>query len=238
MTTAAQDAERRPHPLSAPRRAAGRARTVLAVAAAAAVVASGCSTSRSTQGTQEVDQGYVAGDGSLVQLAVDERGEPLEVTGQTLTGEQVDVTDWRGQVVVLNTWFAACGPCRQEAPDLVAISQETAPEGVQFLGINTRDGAAQAIAFEEQYEVPYPSLLDRDGVVVLALRDTLPPTATPTTLVVDRQGRVAARFLGRIDPTLLRTVIDQVLTEGTPGSTPGSTSGSTSGATPAASGSS
>jgi len=114
---------------------------------------------------------------------------------------------------VLNTWFAACGPCRLEAPDLVEISTEYAPDGVQFLGINTRDGAAQALAFEEQYAVPYPSVLDRDGDVVLALRGALPPTATPTTLVLDRQERVATGILGQIDPAVLRGVLDQALEE-------------------------
>ncbi|MEJ5869353.1 TlpA disulfide reductase family protein [Pseudokineococcus sp. 5B2Z-1] len=182
-------------------------------AVAAAVGASGCATSASPGGTQQVDQGYVAGDGSLVQLAAEDRADPVEMSGQTLTGEQVDITDWRGDVVVLNTWFAACGPCRKEAPDLAVISAETAPDRVRFLGINTRDGAAQAIAFEEQYGVPYPSLLDRDGLSVQALHGALPPSATPTTLVLDRQGRVTARFLGQIDPSLLRAVIAQTLQE-------------------------
>ncbi|WP_299039607.1 TlpA disulfide reductase family protein [uncultured Pseudokineococcus sp.] len=195
--------------------AAGRwAAAAVVMVVAALVAGGGCATSTTaTEGTQEVDQGYVAGDGSLVQLAPADRGQPVELAGQLLTGQAVDVTDWRGEVVVLNTWFAACGPCRQEAPDLAAISAETAPEGVQFLGINTRDGTAQAIAFEEQYEVPYPSVMDRDGQAVLGLRGALPPTATPTTLVLDRQGRVSARFLGQIDPGLLREVIAQVLGE-------------------------
>lgn len=193
-----------------PTRAITRVATVVAVVIG---LSTGCSTSQGTQGTQGVDQGYVAGDGSLVRLAVDDREDPIEASGQTLDGGQVDIADWRGDIVVLNTWFAACGPCRLEAPDLVEISAEYAPDGVQFLGINTRDGAAQAIAFEEQYAVPYPSVLDRDGDVVLALRGALPPTATPTTLVLDRQGRVAARILGQIDPAVLRGVLDQALEE-------------------------
>lgn len=161
-----------------------------------------------------VDQGYVAGDGSLVQLAPDERGEPVELSGTTLEGEPVDVGDWRGAPVVLNTWYAACGPCREEAPDLVEVSAETAEDGVRFLGINTRDGAAQGLAFEEEFGVEYPSLLDRDGQGVLALRGELPPAATPTTLVLDARGRVAARFLGPVDPSTLRTVVADAVGEG------------------------
>ncbi|GAA2036612.1 TlpA disulfide reductase family protein [Pseudokineococcus marinus] len=193
-------------------RAGRAARGALAAAAlVGAAGLAGCTTSDAQPSV--VDQGYVAGDGSLVQLAPDERGEPVELAGTTLQGEAVDVADWRGAPVVLNTWFAACGPCRLEAPDLAEVSAETADEGVRFLGLNTSDGAAQGIAFEEQFGITYPSLLDRDGEGVLALRGQLPPSATPTTLVLDPQGRVAARFLGPVDPSTLRTVIDDAAAE-------------------------
>jgi len=189
---------------------ATRGALAAAVLAGAAALA-GCTTSDAQPSA--VDQGYVAGDGSVVQVAPDERGEPVELSGTTLDGEQVDVAQWRGAPVVLNTWFAACGPCREEAPDLVEISAETAADGVRFLGINTNDGAAQGLAFEEQFGVEYPSLLDRDGLGVLALRGDLPPAATPTTLVLDPRGRVAARFLGPVDPSTLRTVIGDAVAE-------------------------
>jgi len=183
----------------------------LVVVGAAALA--GCTTSDAQ--TSVVDQGYVAGDGSVVQLAPEDRAEPVELSGTTLDGEQVDVSAWRGAPVVLNTWYAACGPCRVEAPDLAEISAETADDGVRFLGINTRDGAAQGLAFEEEFGISYPSLLDRDGQGVLALRGELPPSATPTTLVLDAEGRVAARFLGAVDPSTLRTVVDDAVAEST-----------------------
>lgn len=194
-------------------RAGRTARGALASATLVGAAAlAGCTTSEAQ--TSVVDQGYVAGDGSVVQLPQDERGEPVELSGTTLDGEQVDVAEWRGEPVVLNTWYAACGPCRVEAPDLVEISAETADDGVRFLGLNTSDGAAQGLAFEEEFGVEYPSLLDRDGLGVLALRGELPPSATPTTLVLDRRGRVAARFLGAVEPTTLRTVIGDAVAEG------------------------
>ncbi|WP_299038127.1 TlpA disulfide reductase family protein [uncultured Pseudokineococcus sp.] len=194
-------------------RAGRAARAALATAALVGAAAlAGCSTSGAQ--TEVVDSGYVAGDGSVVQLPPDERGEPVELSGTTLEGEEVDVTEWRGAPVVLNTWYAACGPCRVEAPDLAEISAETAADGVRFLGINTRDGAAQALAFEEEFGIDYPSLLDRDGEGVLALRGDLPPSATPTTLVLDAQGRVAARFLGAVEPSTLRTVVGDAVAEG------------------------
>ncbi|MEJ5944291.1 TlpA disulfide reductase family protein [Pseudokineococcus basanitobsidens] len=184
----------------------------VALAAAGALVLAGCTTG---DAQQVVGQGYVAGDGSLVQLAPEDRGDPVELAGTTLDGEQVDVADWRGAPVVLNTWFAACGPCREEAPDLVEVATATAGDGVNFLGINVSDGPAQGTAFEEQFGVPYPSLEDRDGKGVLALRGQLPPASTPTTLVLDPQGRVAARFSGAVqDPSTLRAVIDDAAAEG------------------------
>lgn len=187
----------------------GRRASVVGLVVAAALAAGGCSTSQAAFTAE--DGGYAAGDGSVVLLAEAERGDPVELAGTTLQGEQVDVADWRGAPVVLNTWFAACGPCREEAPELAAVAQ-AAPEGVRFLGINVQDSAAQGIAFEEQFGVSYPSLMDRDGEGLLALRGTLNPTATPTTLVLDDEGRVAARVSGPVEEATLRGLVDEVST--------------------------
>jgi len=187
----------------------GRRRTaaVAGLAAAALVAGGGCSTSEAV--TTE-DGGYASGDGSVVVLAEAERDEPLELAGTTLQGEAVDIADWRGSAVVLNTWYAACGPCGEEAPELAAAAERTAPDGVQFLGVNTRDGAAQGIAFEEQLGIPYPSIQERDGDALLSLRGTLSPASTPTTLVLDEQGRLAARVSGPVDEATLRGLLDEV----------------------------
>lgn len=158
-------------------------------------------------------KGYVGADGVYAELAPRERGEPVEVSGTTAEGELLDLADLRGEVVVLNLWYAACGPCRVEAPDLVEVATETDADGVRFVGINTRDDAAGALAFQETFDVPYPTIVDEQGAAVLALRGQLVPNAVPTTLVLDREGRVAARISGRADGSVLRTLVQDVVEE-------------------------
>lgn len=192
----------------------GRRRGLALVALSAALVLllGGCSAMRSAD--ENGSGGPAAsGSGTVVELAAEDRGEPVEVAGSTVEGDQVSITSWRGQVVVLNLWYAACGPCRAEARDLAEVSEEYADEGVRFLGINTRDGADEAAAFQRRFQVPYSSVLDTDGAAVLALRGQTVPNAVPTTLVLDRSGRVASRVTGQIDPGVLRTLIETVLAE-------------------------
>ncbi|WP_341358462.1 TlpA disulfide reductase family protein [Georgenia sp. M64] len=157
--------------------------------------------------------GYVAGDGSFATWAPGERGEPITLVGTTYGGEELDLADWRGNVVVVNFWYAACPPCRAEAPDLVAISEDYAAQGVQLLGVNPRDDVGTAQAFERSFEIPYPSLHDEGARAVAAFEGLVPLQAMPSTVVLDRQGRVAARILGQFDPTILRGLIDDALAE-------------------------
>lgn len=180
----------------------------------AALLLSACTPDAlSSQARAGDDKNYIAGDGSVTELAPAERGEPVDVTGTSAEGDPVDLADLRGEVVVLNLWYAACGPCRAEASDLVDVAAETGADGVRFLGINTRDEPATAQAFQRTYDVPYPSILDAQGAVVLALAGQVSPQAVPTTLVVDRQGRVAARVLGPVDPSVLKSLVDAAVAE-------------------------
>ncbi len=187
---------------------------VLLVAASLALTGCSASNQLSQQARAGDSKSYVAGDGSVTELSPGERGEPVSLSGPATGGTQVDVATWRGDVVVVNVWYAACPPCRAEAPDLVAISGEYAADGVRFVGVNTEDGEATAMSFEREFGISYPSVLDaRTGEALVALRGQVPPGAVPTTLVLDRQGRVAARVLGRIDPDVLRDLLDGVLAE-------------------------
>ncbi|MDD9206133.1 TlpA disulfide reductase family protein, partial [Georgenia sp. 10Sc9-8] len=140
--------------------------------------------------------GYQAGDGSFSTWPAAERRGPVELSGTTYDGAELDLASWRGDVVVLNFWYAACPPCRAEADDLAAIQQDYEDDGVQFLGINPRDDVGTAQAFERTFEVPYPSLHDEEARGVAALEGTVPLQAMPTTVVLDAEGRVAARILG------------------------------------------
>lgn len=156
---------------------------------------------------------YIAGDGSVQEYAADSRGEPLKLSGTTYDGEEIGSEQLQGQVTVLNFWYAACAPCRVEAPHLAKLSRVFAPQGVQFYGVNVRDGKATAAAFERTFDIPYPSMPDDDGSILLSMTDYVPPQAVPTTLVLDRQGRVAARLLGEADESTLKALISDLVSE-------------------------
>lgn len=191
-----------------------RARALAACAVGLLAVLTACTGAPSDPlptSTDQLDPGFVSGDGRVQQWAEAERGEPVELTGTSYAAEPIDLATWRGGVVVVNFWYANCGPCRLEAPDLAAISAEYAERGVQFLGINHRDDPGTALAFEETFEVPYPSLDDRDAAAVAAMQGVVSLQATPTTVVLDPEGRVAARIIGTADPATLRGLIDDTL---------------------------
>jgi peroxiredoxin len=159
--------------------------------------------------------GYVAADGAIVEIPESERGEPVDFAGVTEDGEAFDSADIAGQVTVVNFWYAGCAPCRVEAGDLEAVWQEYSDQGVSFVGVNTRDQADTAKAFSTEFGITYPSLIDVDTAQAkLAFAEATPIQATPTTLVLDKQGRVAARIIGPIDGTsILSTLVKDALAE-------------------------
>ena len=166
----------------------------------------------SSQGGTDAGTSYIAGDGSTILLAKSQRGQPVSLAGTTLEGQPLVISDWVGSVVVINLWASWCGPCRSEAADLEQVNRQLAPQGVRFLGLNTRDGLAAAQAFQRRFPTGYPSIQDADGALTLVFGD-LGPAATPTTLILDRQGRVAARILGPVEQAQLRDVVTAVLEE-------------------------
>lgn len=195
---------------AAPRTRRGGA---VAVALGAVLALAACSGGGTTGDSDVADQGYVSGDGSFTQWAVADRQGPVELAGTDYAGEAVDTADWRGDVVVLNTWYAACPPCREEAPDLVDLANEYADAGVRLLGINGVDDAGAAEPFQQTFDVPYPSIDDRDKRAIAALQGIVPIQATPTTVVLDRDGKVAARIVGLAEGSTLRALVDEVLAE-------------------------
>jgi thiol-disulfide isomerase/thioredoxin len=166
------------------------------------------------------EQGYVSGDGATTILAEGRRSPAPELTGATLAGEPFVLSDHLGEVVVLNVWASWCAPCRAEAQDLQQVYDEVRGAGVQFVGLNTRDSQAAADAFVERFGLTYPNVVDTDGTRQLLFHDTLPPGAIPSTLVIDRQGRVAARAIGEVDRSRLLGLIEPILAED-PGATAG-----------------
>lgn len=138
-----------------------------------------------------------------------------DIEGATLEGPRLDITKWRGHVVVINVWGSWCSPCRAEAPALARAAEETRSKGVRFLGIDTRDSAGAARAFARNYSIRYPSLSDPDGAILMQYSNLVPISAIPSTLVLDRQGQVAARVVGKVDYTTLRSLLDDAITEST-----------------------
>ncbi|WP_300343656.1 TlpA disulfide reductase family protein [Nesterenkonia sp.] len=190
-------------------RAAGAALLV----AALALTGCGGSSDELAQRASNDGSNYVAGDGSVEEIAPENRGEPVAVESTLFDGTEVNAETFTGQVTVINFWYAGCAPCRKEAPDLQALYEEFQPEGVQFYGVNTRDTQATAEAFERNFGVTYPSMEDRSGQVLMAMTDYVHPSAVPTTLVLDTQGRVAAKIVGMIEPGTLRALVTTALEE-------------------------
>jgi peroxiredoxin len=163
-------------------------------------------------GANSADEGagtaFVAGDGSIVLIAPQERGPAPDLAGPTLEGGEFRLSDHLGEVVVLNVWASWCAPCRAEAPVLESAWQQVRDDGVQFVGLDTRDTQAAALAFIDAYGVTYPNVIDTDGRLQLLFGDTLPPQAIPSTLVIDPEGRVAGRILGRVTESTLLGLIE------------------------------
>jgi peroxiredoxin len=160
--------------------------------------------------------GYISGDGRVVQLAASDREKPVEFAGTLDTGDAFDSADTLGEVVVVNFWYASCPPCREEAPDLEAIHQQFADAGVTVVGVNVSDTAETAQKFETEHGVSYPSIIDyQDNAVQLAFAGgKYAPNSVPTTLVLDKQGRVAARFSGLIESrSVVTDIVDELLAE-------------------------
>lgn len=89
------------------------------------------------------------------------------------------------------------------------IYESTKASGVQFVGVDVKDGKDNARAFARSFKITYPSLFDQAGQVALAFRD-VPPNAVPSTLVIDRQGRVAARVIGSVPYSTLKDLVTKV----------------------------
>ncbi len=186
-----------------------RGRVPLAVVAGvlAAVVLSGCSENVPTPSTGTAVAGVTEYSPAT---------SVVHFSGKTITGRTFDSSAYRGKVLVVNFWYAGCGPCRAEAPEMVAVAKQFAGQGVQFIGVNVRDQAGQAAPFQTTFGVPYPSILDVDGgAVQLAFSATnaVKPNAIPTTVVLNAQGRITATVLGELQSTsILSSLIDTAKT--------------------------
>lgn len=189
----------------------------VAIATVAVGVLAGCSSDPLAQQYLAGDnKNYIAGDGSVTEISLGNRGKPIEFSGETQSGKKVTSAEYRGHVLVVNFWYAGCAPCRAEAADLEKVYNNSKGAGTNFLGVNVRDQAATIVSFDEKFGITYPSVVDQNGHMQLAFASDVPPNAVPTTLVLDAQGRVAARILGQLrDSSILQTIVNDVAKEGT-----------------------
>ena len=144
-----------------------------------------------------------------------ERRSITPFTASLLDGTELNSEDLLGRPTVVNLWGSWCVPCRDEAPDLVRVAREFDGR-VRFLGLNVRDSPDAARAFERSFEVPYQSVHPDDSArTILAFDGALTAAAIPTTVVLDSEGRVAARVVGQVNATTLRGLITDVLDQTT-----------------------
>ncbi|MGW2921208.1 TlpA family protein disulfide reductase [Streptomyces angustmyceticus] len=198
----------------APRRLTSRRRVTLLAAgvAAASLTLSACGDGASGGSSQTR---FVQGKNGVATVKKGDRQPVPDLAGETIDGKKLDIADFKGKVVVLNVWGSWCGPCIAEAPNFAKVASETKGKGVQFVGINTRDSEkSQAAAFEEEHKVPYPSLFDPTGRLMLRFpKGSLNPQSIPSTLAIDRHGRIAARSIGPLAEDELRKMITPLIAE-------------------------
>ena len=184
----------------------------IAAALAATLILVSCASTGADEQIRSAGQvGYPTVPRNLTRIPPDQRKELPTVSGPSLGSNQtISSQDYRGKVVVINVWGSWCPPCRKEAPDLQAASVETS-DVAQFVGITSKDyDPAPAEAFVRSFKITYPSIYDPTGKALLAFAGELPPSAIPSTMIIDRQGRLAVRVLGEVSKITLVDMINDV----------------------------
>lgn len=175
-------------------RSVTRLRRTALVALAALPLLAGCAGTSGADASGATDYQFgrlATGTDGLFPVA-DRKAAP-DLSGQTLQGTTLDTAAMKGQVVVLNFWADWCAPCRAEAPFLAQVAEETKASGVSFVGINVKNDRSSALSFERVSGTPYPSLYDQPGALLLRFRKVVPQTP-PSTMLIDRHGRLAGIF--------------------------------------------
>jgi len=186
-----------------------RLAAVLVIAALAAV---GCTGANAVDQTAGGDIRFVQGSDTGQLIAADKRKPAPAISGTTLTGAKVDLAQFKGKVVMLNFWGSWCPDCRVEAPGIESYYTANSAKGLAVLGVNVKDTKGLASAFVANKDLTYPSIFDPDSRVALAFRN-LPPASIPATILIDREGRAAAGFLGPMDSAAMTKFVGSLLAE-------------------------
>jgi thiol-disulfide isomerase/thioredoxin len=189
-----------------------RGRYLAGLVASASMLLTGCIAASGDEPSRGAAQaGYPQSERNLTRIAPEQRKLVPEISGPALGAESMlSSRDYPGKVVVINVWGSWCAPCRSEAPELQAASEQT-KDAAQFVGITSKDyDPAPALAFTRAFSITYPSIFDPTGRVLLDFASVLPPSAIPSTMIIDSDGRLAARVLGPISTTTLVDMITDV----------------------------
>ena len=125
----------------------------------------------------------------------------------TYDGEHLQLSDFRGQVVLLNFWASWCPPCRVEAPVLQRAAERLGPDGLVVLGIDVWDDEGQARAFLDKFGITYPNAEDTTRSIPVEYG----VTGLPETFVISRSGVLVRRWVGPIDDQQLADLVDSLL---------------------------
>jgi thiol-disulfide isomerase/thioredoxin len=182
-----------------------------AMAALVGLAAAGCDGGQIAANVpQSSGQSFVSRSYESTFYQVGHRPAVPAVSGKTLTGQRLSLDSYKGKTVVLNFWGSWCSPCRREAPALGTLARQLQPDDVRFLGIDIRDEPDAALSFMQNFNVSYPSLNDPNDEIALQFHSTVPPAAIPTTLIIDRSGRIAARIFGASTYIELKDLVAKV----------------------------
>jgi thiol-disulfide isomerase/thioredoxin len=149
----------------------------------------------------------------ITQIAPASRTTAPAISGTTLHGARLALSDYLGDIVVLNVWGSWCSDCRAEEPALEETFEHYKIKHVQFVGMNTRDDNAAAIAYAGGFGMTYPSLQDPDETLLLRFKSMLPASGIPSTVIIDRRGKIADRVIGRVSEPELDRLLDALLRE-------------------------
>ncbi len=178
----------------------------------ALLILSACANPSATiSGGSEV--GYISGNGTANFLKIDQRVKAPDLASVDFEGKQINLNNYKNKVVVINVWGSWCSPCRKEATELEEMYKKNFDQGVEFIGINIRDSKVSATKYIKNFGITYPNIYDRDGKLILGFKNSLPANSIPTTVLIDKNGKVAARQLGPIDRALLQGFISVLVEE-------------------------
>jgi thiol-disulfide isomerase/thioredoxin len=204
----------RPGTARVPRRAALAAPAIAVIVFGTVLAVTGCDGGAIGQNTPFSNgQNFVSDSYASTWFNVGSRPRAPKVSGTSLTGKPLSLASYKGDVIVLNFWGSWCAPCRGEAPALGTLARQLASRGVRFVGVDIRDEPDAALAFMQDFNIGYPSFNDPNDQIALEFQGAATPAAIPSTIIIDRSGRIAERIIGGTTYSSLKPLILKVAAE-------------------------